>query len=411
MRGSGATRDGAALRGLRPLDAATPMGGPAADGAEVPPPAAAPDPTALACGILMERHRIGPDRAAVLLAEVAGAHDVPSAVLADALVGLLTRPAPEAGPAVDDPQAEDVASSRGQGPGTVDAGPALEDPPRPPASALDSIVSAVASASEDGDAGAQLIADLTGASPDRAVIYAVGDDAALHLIGNMGTAADVAVAWQHLPLSLEIPLCASVTRADAIFLASPEELEAEFPATRGSLEGTAAWASVPILEGHLVVGVVGLSWVQPRAFDEATRARITRAVERTGSTLVRSLQGTDPGAGLIGELMHLLPDPWIVLGQAGGRQGGGFVIEAVAPTLDGAAWVGSPLAAVFPTLAEGGDLMVDLRQVRRSGAPLVRTVAVRHADGPPWEQRPSELRIVRSGRRIVLAWRPLSQPS
>jgi hypothetical protein len=362
------------------------------------------DVTGLACGILMERHRMGPEQARRLLEQVAMSHALAPSGLAEALVGLLTPPPPGALLAqqvVDAPLA--WPSFEG-----AEAWRVLEDLPRLHGSAVDSALGAVTSASEDGDAAAQLIADLTGAQPDRAVIYAVGDEGALHLIGNVGTAEDIAKAWQQVPLVLPIPLCATVREDRELFLKDPAAMEEAFPATRGSRAGTVGWASLPIRDGRVVIGVVGLSWDRPVDFDEATRMRISRAVERTGPTLVRSLHGRDPAPGLLGDLMHLIPDPWLVLAPAAGQEEG-YVIEAVAPALPGgSAWAGEPLLEVFPMLADSGDLLTDLRQVLASGAPMIRTVSLPRRNGAPWEEQACELRLVRSGLRVVLTWRVLA---
>jgi hypothetical protein len=412
MRGTGASEGSAALRtALAPPGAATRPAPPSGEhlevlaGATPGEQASAADPTGLACGMLMERHRLGPAQARTLLDQVACTRGVPSTQLAQALVDLLSPP-PAAAHAVTAP-VDEATLAWPTFPG-AEAWRMLEELPRLHSSAVDRALGAVTSASEGGDAAAQLIADLTGAQPDRAVIYAIGDEGALHLLGNMGTAADVAMAWQQVPLVLDIPLCATVRQDRELFIGTPAEMEQAFPATKGSRAGTVGWASVPIRDGRVVVGVVGLSWDRPMAFDEAICQRISSAVERTGLALVRSLQDSDPAAGLLADLMHLIPDPWLVLGTAAG-EADGYVVEAVAPTLPGgSAWVGRPLLAVFPALAQSGDLLTDLRQVMASGAPMIRTVSLPRRNGAPWEEQASELRLVRSGLRVVLTWRLLA---
>lgn len=356
----------------------------------------------VAVGLLMERHRIGQIAAHAMLAEVARERGVEQAKLAGALIALLS-------PAPGDASTGTADGSRAltsiQGGSMVpDAWQLLEESPQIGASAVDGMVRAVAMANEDGDAAAQFIADLTGARPDRTVIYSVGEDKALFAVGNAGTPADVIQAWQKLPLTLEIPLCVTVAERRPIFLESAEEMEGAYPATRGSREGTEAWASIPIVKGARVLGAVGLSWLAPTTLEEGTRARILRAVERAGPIIVQSMPRASPAPTMLAGLMHLIPDPWMVLSPTDASWDGSFLIDAVAPNLPDT-WLGRDLLDAFPGLAGAGDLMTDLRQVLHSGSPLVRTISSTHQDGPPWEESGVRLRVIRSGRFLVLTWR------
>ncbi|HEX6888790.1 MAG TPA: ANTAR domain-containing protein, partial [Candidatus Nanopelagicales bacterium] len=341
-----------------------------------------PSSVALACGILMERHHMGAAEAAQLLEDVAGALRLEPVTLADGFLALLS-PEHVASPADGWAHREGSLGLREVG-STAEAWRVLEELPQLRASAVDSMVRAVALANEDGDAAAQLVADLTGASPDRAVIYAVGEDNALMLVGNVGTPADVLGAWRQVPLVLDIPLSAAVNQNRSIFIESGDEMEATFPATRGSREGSEAWVSVPIREGRLVIGVLGLSWTAPRSFDETSRARITRAVERAGPIMVRSLRGADPEPGLLADLMHLVPDPWLVVTPVGPAEEESFVIEGASPTLPGGdLLVGQALDDAFPNLLPEGETLGDIRQVLRTGALLVRSIQRTRPDGSP----------------------------
>jgi hypothetical protein len=351
----------------------------------------------------MERHRIGPLASRAMLAQAALEHGVEETVLAGALLELLSPPpdaptaaVPDRHPATGIPSGPSAAASQ-----------LLMDLPSVRASAA-AVVRAVDLANQDGSAAAQLIADLTRARPDRTVIYGVAEDT-LVMMGSVGVPADVVEAWRRLPLALSLPLCLSVSEDRAIFLDAGAEMEGAFPATLGSREGTGAWASVPIREGTRVTGVVGLSWLNSTTFDEARRANILRAVERAGPLMVRSLPTLDPAPSILTELMHLIPDEWVVLSSTGSAADMAFVVDAVAPSLS-EKWLGRELLDVFPGLSRSGDIVTDLRQVRSSGAALTRTITATAPGGPPWEKSGVEVRLVRSGRLVVLTWRQSGSP-
>jgi len=260
---------------------------------------------------------------------------------------------------------------------------------------------------------AQFLGELTEARPDRTVIYGAGEGV-LRMLGSVGTAGRVVRAWTTVPLVLDIPLCASVKERRPVFLESGAEMEREYPSIRGGREGTEARASIPVVEEDQVIGVVGLSWQEPRTFDPPTRERIIDAVGSAGHALVRSLKAGAAELGMLNELLDLIPDAWLALGSTEGQGTPTFIVEAVAPNLP-QTWLGAPLLDLFPDLGSTSELLTDLQQVLHHGSPLVRSVTGTPLGAgsrgsalpgaPPWEEPGTELRIVRSGHHLVLTWR------
>jgi hypothetical protein len=338
-----------------------------------------------------------------MLERVAREHGIEEAGLAAALVSLLAPAVVPAAPSI--PPQLAVAGDRPPDGGGPDEGPVATESP------AEFVLGA---AGEDGMAMARLLGEMTGARPDRTVIYGVGEGA-LRMLGSVGTAGRVVRAWSTVPLVLDIPLCASVKERRPVFLESGAEMEREYPSTRGGREGTEAWASIPVVEEGQVVGVVGLSWQEPRTFDPPTRERIADAVESAGHALVRSLTAGAAELGMLNELLDLIPDPWLALRSTEGQGTPTFIVEAVAPNLP-QTWLGASLLDLFPDdVGTTSELLTDLHQVLHHGSPLVRSVAgTRLGAGrrastlpgtPPWEEPGTELRIVRSGHHLVLTWR------
>jgi hypothetical protein len=357
-------------------------------------------------GILVERHRIDPASARAMVERVAREHGMPEAELAAAVISLLAPAGPATtatagAPPVLGDRREWSPAGGGPGEGT----PGAEAP-------AELLVGAPGADGEDGGAVAQLLGELTGARPDRTVIYGTGAGA-LRMLGSVGTAEGVVRAWTTIPLVLDIPLCASVKEQRPVFLESGVEMEREYPATRGGREGTEAWASIPVVEEGQVVGVVGLSWQEPRTFDPATRERIIHAVESAGHALVRSLKAEAAELSMLNELLHLIPDPWLALRPTEGQATPTFLVEAVAPNLP-QTWLGAHLLDLFD-VGTTSELLTDLQRVLHHGRPLVRSITgTRRGAGspgsalpgvPPWEEPGTELRIVRSGHHLVLTWR------
>ncbi len=244
---------------------------------------------------------------------------------------------------------------------------------------------------------AQLLGELTGARPDRTVIYGVGEGA-LRMLGSVGTAGRVVRAWTTVPLVLDIPLCASAKERRPVFLESGVEMEREYPAIRGGREGTEAWASIPVVEEGQVVGVVGLSWQEPRTFDPATRERIIHAVGSAGHALVRSLKAGAAELSMLNELLDLIPDPWLALRSTEGQGTPTFIVEGVAPNLP-QTWLGAPLLDLFPDI--GDDRRVADRPP--AGAPSRKPARAQRQRRPGWEPaaRAARCQEPRPGRRRV----------
>jgi hypothetical protein len=354
-------------------------------------------------GILMERHRIGPAAAFAELRRISQRENARLVDVAATVIGAVV-PAGEAAEALllpDDALPEPARLS----PGASTAWRALRQWPRIRAAAVGAIVESLASAAEDGDEAAKLLAELAGC--DGMTITALRDDGSLEIIGAYGYPASAASAWRRIPLTLDVPLARSAKTGEAIFVGSLEQMETQYPAMRGAMGDFRAAATIPVRDDGQVLGVVLVNWRDDHAFDAAEEERVRRAVERPGTLLVANLGGRDPNPRLLGDLLRLNPDPWLVLGIApnGSVDAHHLVIEEVSGDLHRPGLRGVRVLSAFPELAAQEDLLHDLLRVLHDDSVLLHTVSTPGPSGAPWDRSPGELRAIRSGGRLVLTWR------
>jgi hypothetical protein len=369
------------------------------------------DPCDLLLGILVERHGLDVRAAQAHVRRVAEGCGVYPEVLAAAVVALLggsplweqalgagLRSAPAIhlpGPAVASLHAG--TSPNEGGVGTVDA---LSETR---AAGVESVLQIVGEGHRDATAACELLADLSGVNPDVTAMYRLAaDGASLRLLGMIGVPPQVAATWQYVPLVAEIPLWLTVTDDRPLFLESAEEIEAAYPAIRGSREGAEAWASVPVHDGGRVVGAVAFSWEQPTRLDDSARSKIVRTVERGAWPMMRALHSDDSDHDLLVDLMHLIPGEWLILTT----RGRGLVVDAACPNLAvRGVRPGMAPADAFPALSIDDPVMAAVPDVLAKGIPSVQQITSAVASGAPWTQAPGEVRIVRSGRRAIVTWR------
>ena len=95
----------------------------------------------------------------------------------------------------------------------------------------------------------------------------------LHLVQAIGLSAEVTAALEELPLDAPVPFAEVARTGAALFLGSDHEMR-RYPdwASAMNVAGTHAAAIVPVWANGELRGVLGLTWSEPRIFDEDERA-------------------------------------------------------------------------------------------------------------------------------------------
>jgi hypothetical protein len=352
-------------------------------------------------GILMERRTCSPDEAFAEIRRISQRENARLADVAATLVGFAAPSLRGDGPTLP----EDVLPPQARLSGRAsEAWRTLREWPGVRATAVDAIVQSLASAAEDGDEGAGLLADLSGA--DGVTLLALREDHSLEIIGAHGYPKAAASAWRRIPMALEVPVTRAVRTGQAYFFASEEQMVAEFPAMRGALGDFVAAAVLPLHRDGSVAGALLLNWRAEHPFPDEEVDRIAHAVRRPGVMLLGALPGRDPNPSLLRELLTLNPDPWMVLGLAPGSpaQAAHLVIESASADLP-RRLEGVRLLAAFPGLADQPEVCEHLVRVVHDDRVLLRRIDTPGPAGTPWDRAPGMLRAVQSGGRIVLTWR------
>jgi signal transduction histidine kinase len=95
------------------------------------------------------------------------------------------------------------------------------------------------------------------------------DGPTLHVVHAIGLPAEISAALEELPLAAPVPFAEVARTGEARFLASEEELRT-YPDWGAAMSraGARAAAIVPVWANGELRGVLGLSWAEPRTFDE-----------------------------------------------------------------------------------------------------------------------------------------------
>jgi hypothetical protein len=357
-------------------------------------------------GVLAERHGISLSEAFDRLRTISQQQNARLADVAATVLGL-TRTGDEGhvSAALDSDLPRQMRSS----PAMSASWRALRDRPDVRANAVGVVVESLAAVSEDGDAAAELMVELAGhRRPDGVLIYALRDDY-LELVGGAGYPSEATTAWARVSLALDIPLTRPVLGREPLVVESSEAMLSAYPAlSRDALYGYQCWLLAPVLDHSRVAGLVVMGWRSPTAVEDARQQQLLALVRRTGPVFLRTLAGREPAKRQLTSLLRLSQDPWMVVVPASptDRAAEALVVEAVAPEVaDSKGWAGRRLLAVIPDLADEGALLRDLTRLLEDDALFVLAIEVAGSSSAPWDARPGQLRVVRTGRRLVLTWR------
>lgn len=355
-------------------------------------------------GVLIERHNVSVDDAFDRLREISQSQNARLVDVAATIVGVSV-PEPSPIDVGDDALPSRLHATEATSPEWL----ALRDHPRARHGAIDVAVAAMAESSAQGDEAARLLVDLLSSTGVKAaLIFKTAADASLQALGQHGYPADTVSAWRRIPLTLDVPLTRAVNEGVPVFISSSDDLVAQFPTLERSLGIHQALAVVPVWDGDHRVGTLGFSWSDPQPFDDDQRQRVLSIARRAGTVMLRNLAADDPDDGYVTNVLHLLRDPWLVLGhegQTGDTAAASLTIEAVSPKVKGGeAIVGLRLLAAFPGVAGDSQTLDELLRLSRYGGRFVRSTQSAGVTTAPWDLEPGELRAVRAGQRVVLSW-------
>jgi two-component system CheB/CheR fusion protein len=133
----------------------------------------------------------------------------------------------------------------------------------------------------------------TGALGARTTLVAVSreGDGALELVGHAGLPPEVEAEWRVLPADAPYPLAAAAREGEPVWLESRDEIAAAFPAL-ALLEDAGgageAVAALPFAVDADAVGVVALSFAEPRRFGPQDRAYLGTLASLVSQALARA---------------------------------------------------------------------------------------------------------------------------
>ena len=110
---------------------------------------------------------------------------------------------------------------------------------------------------------------------------------ALEAVEAEGYPGEFAGSWDHVPMTLDVPVTAAVHGRAPIFLESRAERDARFPRTRGPA-GMEAVAAAPFVAGDRVLGGWALHFRRPRTFTADERALFGAVTGLCGQALEKA---------------------------------------------------------------------------------------------------------------------------
>ena len=120
------------------------------------------------------------------------------------------------------------------------------------------------------------------------VVFTLGHErASLRVIGSWGYSREVLAASSGLPPTVPSP-AGEAARERRTVAVAPGELERRYPELAAALPGAAALCAVPLLSGRDVLGAVGVSRNDPRAFDASEITLLEALGRQGGQALERS---------------------------------------------------------------------------------------------------------------------------
>jgi PAS domain S-box-containing protein len=163
-----------------------------------------------------------------------------------------------------------------------------------------------------------------------AALIALGQDDALAIVASDGYDRDIVASFEGASVSASNPLSQAAREAIPIWVPDVQTAEAEDERTRSAFGTTAnrSLCAVPLLADGITFGVLGLSFAEPRPFDDEDRALIgayadlcAQALARVALTGIRERLVTDLESqrARLEALLQQLPEGLIIAEAPSGR--------------------------------------------------------------------------------------------
>ena len=112
----------------------------------------------------------------------------------------------------------------------------------------------------------------------------------LDMAGSVGYPAEVISRWKRFPLNTPVPLAEAAMRGEPIFIESPEDRLARYPALTpvNALKSTKASACLPLKSGGRTIGTLGLSFERPGRFTADDREFMLSLARQCAQALERA---------------------------------------------------------------------------------------------------------------------------
>jgi hypothetical protein len=130
-----------------------------------------------------------------------------------------------------------------------------------------------------------VLEELADLDVSAAVLFASTPDGALRMLDREGIDRAAARGWERIPLTADVPLTEAARTARPVLLPDRASRLDAYPGSRRVPSAAEATASLPLLDGERVVGVLGLTWADPVAFDDDVTARLRATAARCAPEL------------------------------------------------------------------------------------------------------------------------------
>jgi hypothetical protein len=265
-----------------------------------------------------------------------------------------------------------------------------------------------------------LLEELADLDVAAAVLLASTPDGSLRMLDREGLDPTSARGWERIPLTADVPLAEAARTARPVLLPDRASRIRSYPGSRRVPSQAEATASLPLLDGERVVGVLGLTWANPVTFDDSLVERLRATAARCAPELRALLRrgADDPeGASLepgyerwFHDVLDELPVAATILEPV--REDGHVVdlavvhanpLTAAAGRSDVSVLTERPLLATTPVLTRA-------REVLEGGPPwhVDRFEVPASSAGPA--QVLTDVRLSRLGGCLLATWLPVRPP-